>query len=71
MSLSRITLQPLNILKPLEEVDPRVVVVPLSGFSWTTYNELDARGLFDDIVKKEWEEEGEYVSLDLASVFVS
>lgn len=71
MSSSRTILQLLNILKPLEEVDPRVVVVPLSGFSWTTYNELDARGLLDDIVKKEWEEEGEYVPLSLASVFIS
>lgn len=34
--------------KPLE-ADPRVTVVPLSGFDWDTYSEIEERGLLKDV----------------------
>ncbi|EJD03059.1 S-adenosyl-L-methionine-dependent methyltransferase [Fomitiporia mediterranea MF3/22] len=47
----------LEYLKPLEEVDPRVVVVPLSGFTWSTYTEIEARGLLHDVETRSWEDQ--------------
>ncbi|THH09807.1 hypothetical protein EW145_g1765 [Phellinidium pouzarii] len=47
----------LKYLTPLAACDPRVVIVPLSGFDWTTYKEIEARGLLDDVVKKDWTDE--------------
>ncbi|KAL5507205.1 hypothetical protein ACEPAH_6661 [Sanghuangporus vaninii] len=44
----------LPYLKPLEEVDPRVKIIPMSGFAWPTYTALEAEGLLDDVIRKEW-----------------
>ncbi|OCB86899.1 S-adenosyl-L-methionine-dependent methyltransferase [Sanghuangporus baumii] len=44
----------LPYLKPLEEVDPRVKIIPMSGFGWPTYTALEAEGLLDDVIRKEW-----------------
>lgn len=42
----------------LEQYDPRVKVIPLSGFDWSTYTTLEAQGILDDVVKTDWEEGG-------------
>ncbi|KAI5120640.1 hypothetical protein M0805_007977 [Coniferiporia weirii] len=47
----------LKYLQSLEEHDPRLVVVPLSGFDWSTYREIEARGLLEDVVMKKWTDE--------------
>lgn len=39
----------LEYLRPLEQADPRVTVVPLSGFSWSTYAHIEEKGLLDHI----------------------
>ncbi|KAL5523855.1 hypothetical protein ACEPAG_8028 [Sanghuangporus baumii] len=44
----------LPYLKPLEKVDPRVKIIPMSGFTWSTYTALEAEGLLDDVITKEW-----------------
>ncbi|EKM54306.1 uncharacterized protein PHACADRAFT_96901 [Phanerochaete carnosa HHB-10118-sp] len=41
----------LEWLYPLAEADPRVSVVPRSGFSWDTYQYLEEQGLMDHIEK--------------------
>lgn len=40
--------------QPLEDVDPRVTVLPLSGFLWDTYEELSVLGFFKDVEKEDW-----------------
>ncbi|KZV82510.1 S-adenosyl-L-methionine-dependent methyltransferase [Exidia glandulosa HHB12029] len=47
----------LPILKQLEEADPRVVVVPQSGFEWATYAALEAAGHMKDVQVKPWKDE--------------
>ncbi|KAI0342001.1 S-adenosyl-L-methionine-dependent methyltransferase [Trametopsis cervina] len=47
--------QYLEFLRPLEAADPRVVVVPLSGYNWETYLHLEENGLFKDIETVPWE----------------
>lgn len=49
-------------LQPLKEADPRVVLIPSSGYTWSTYTELEAQGLLNDVVTKSWEEEREWAS---------
>ncbi|KAK7472512.1 hypothetical protein VKT23_000627 [Stygiomarasmius scandens] len=44
----------LEYLKPLEEVDPRVKVVPLSGLEWSTYDSVQELGLLSDIETVAW-----------------
>ncbi|EIM83080.1 S-adenosyl-L-methionine-dependent methyltransferase [Stereum hirsutum FP-91666 SS1] len=39
----------LQYLRPLEQADPRVKIVPLSGFTWATYTQLEEMGLLADI----------------------
>ncbi|RPD63943.1 S-adenosyl-L-methionine-dependent methyltransferase [Lentinus tigrinus ALCF2SS1-7] len=46
----------LKQLKPLEEADPRVTVVPMSGHDWDTYAHLEEQGLMKDVVYAPWEE---------------
>ncbi|KAI0689271.1 hypothetical protein C8T65DRAFT_109565, partial [Cerioporus squamosus] len=46
----------LKHLKPLEEADPRVTVVPMSGHSWDTYTHLEEQGLLKDVASTPWEE---------------
>ncbi|PCH43743.1 S-adenosyl-L-methionine-dependent methyltransferase [Wolfiporia cocos MD-104 SS10] len=45
----------LKWLKPLEEADPRVKVVPYSGYEWDTYTFLQDAGLLSDVVSVPWE----------------
>ncbi|THH15037.1 hypothetical protein EW146_g5377 [Bondarzewia mesenterica] len=45
----------LDFLRPLELADPRVKVIPLSGFSWSTYSTLDEMGLFEDMETVPWD----------------
>ena len=40
--------------KPLE-ADPRVTVVPLSGFDWDTYSIIEERGLLNDVETVPWD----------------
>ncbi|ETW81012.1 hypothetical protein HETIRDRAFT_238884, partial [Heterobasidion irregulare TC 32-1] len=45
----------LNYLRPLEEADPRVKVIPMSGFLWTTYSALDEMGILNDVDTVPWD----------------
>ncbi|OSX66405.1 hypothetical protein POSPLADRAFT_1177873 [Postia placenta MAD-698-R-SB12] len=45
----------LNYLKPLEDADSRVKVVPLSGFDWDTYSHIEEAGLLNDVQTVPWE----------------
>lgn len=29
-------------------------MVPLDGYQWVTYREIEEKGLLDDVVKREW-----------------
>ncbi|KAH7888819.1 S-adenosyl-L-methionine-dependent methyltransferase [Phlebopus sp. FC_14] len=42
-------------LKPLEEIDSRVQVLPLDGFSWDTYHALDNQGYLKDVGVMPWD----------------
>ncbi|KAF9448220.1 S-adenosyl-L-methionine-dependent methyltransferase [Macrolepiota fuliginosa MF-IS2] len=44
-------------LKPLEQQDPRVTVINLSGFSWDAYEQIFALGLLDDVERVDWSQE--------------
>ncbi|TFY70882.1 hypothetical protein EVG20_g2110 [Dentipellis fragilis] len=46
----------LEYLKPLEKVDPRVSVVPYSGFVWDTYRHLEEVGLLEEVETVPWDE---------------
>ncbi|RDX44857.1 S-adenosyl-L-methionine-dependent methyltransferase [Lentinus brumalis] len=46
----------LKHLKPLEEADPRVTVVPMSGHAWDTYAHIQEQGLLKDVETAPWEE---------------
>ncbi|PAV18629.1 S-adenosyl-L-methionine-dependent methyltransferase [Pyrrhoderma noxium] len=46
-----------DYVKPLEEYDSRVTVVPLSGYTWSTYPEIEALGLLKDVITREWADE--------------
>jgi len=51
------TLEPyLAYLKPLEEVDPRVKIIPIAGDVWDSYTALEHRGLLADIANIPWTE---------------
>ncbi|KAH9942277.1 S-adenosyl-L-methionine-dependent methyltransferase [Epithele typhae] len=45
----------LKYLKPLEELDSRVTVLPLSGHVWDTYSNIEERGLLQDVQSVPWE----------------
>ncbi|OBZ68250.1 Mitochondrial transcription factor 1 [Grifola frondosa] len=45
----------LPYLRPLQEADPRVTVVPLSGFMWDTYFEIENMGLLEGVETVPWE----------------
>ncbi|KZT43648.1 S-adenosyl-L-methionine-dependent methyltransferase [Sistotremastrum suecicum HHB10207 ss-3] len=45
----------LRYLKGLEGVDSRVVVVPKSGYEWSTYRDIEKMGLLDDVEQLPWE----------------
>ncbi|KZT00848.1 S-adenosyl-L-methionine-dependent methyltransferase [Laetiporus sulphureus 93-53] len=45
----------LKYLMPLQEADPRVKVVPLSGFDWDTYSHIEDAGLLQDVEAVPWE----------------
>ncbi|KAL6310467.1 S-adenosyl-L-methionine-dependent methyltransferase, partial [Sparassis latifolia] len=47
--------QYLKFLRPLEEADSRVKVIPLSGFNWDTYSHIEDLGLLDDVETHAWE----------------
>lgn len=42
-------------VKPLEDADSRVKVVPLSGFEWDTYSHIEEAGLLNDVQTVPWE----------------
>ncbi|GJE94935.1 SAM-dependent methyltransferase [Phanerochaete sordida] len=46
----------LEWLYPLAEADPRVSVVPRSGYSWDTYQYIEEQGLLDHIKKLPFED---------------
>ncbi|TDL24169.1 S-adenosyl-L-methionine-dependent methyltransferase [Rickenella mellea] len=45
----------LDYLKVLEAHDPRVKVVPLSGWAWSSYTEIEAGGLLNEVSESPWE----------------
>jgi len=45
----------LEHLKPLAEADPRVILVPLSGFEWDTYTHIEEAGILKDVETVPWE----------------
>lgn len=53
--------QYLNFLNPLQEADPRVQVLPMNGFSWDTYHQLDVQGFLDDVENIPWNESNPYL----------
>ena len=55
-------MKPTNLYtrQPLEEYDSRVTVVPLSGYTWSTYPEIEALGLLKDVITREWADESMY-----------
>ncbi|KAG2031593.1 S-adenosyl-L-methionine-dependent methyltransferase [Suillus americanus] len=53
--------QYLNFLNPLQEADPRVQVLPMNGFSWDTYHQLDVQGFLDDVENVPWNQSNPYL----------
>ncbi|KAG1807691.1 S-adenosyl-L-methionine-dependent methyltransferase [Suillus subaureus] len=53
--------QYLNFLNPLQEADPRVQVLPMNGFSWDTYHQLDVQGFLDDVENIPWNQSNPYL----------
>ncbi|KAH9892893.1 S-adenosyl-L-methionine-dependent methyltransferase [Cubamyces lactineus] len=45
----------LSALKPLEDADPRVTVLPMSGHSWDTYSYIEEHGLLEGLQTQPWE----------------
>ncbi|KAI0779873.1 S-adenosyl-L-methionine-dependent methyltransferase [Fomes fomentarius] len=45
----------LEYLQPLQDADPRVTVVPMSGHSWDTYTYLEEQGIFNEVEAAPWE----------------
>ncbi|KAI0655989.1 S-adenosyl-L-methionine-dependent methyltransferase [Cubamyces menziesii] len=45
----------LSALKPLEDADPRVTVLPMSGHSWDTYSYIEEHGLLEDVQAQPWD----------------
>jgi hypothetical protein len=43
-------------VKPLQELDDRVHVVPEDAFWWTTYSKIEEDGLLDDVTTHDWNE---------------
>ena len=41
--------------QPLQDADPRVTVVPLSGHQWATYSDIDSEGLLRDVEATPWD----------------
>ncbi|KXN90833.1 Dimethyladenosine transferase 1, mitochondrial [Leucoagaricus sp. SymC.cos] len=46
-----------NYLQPLQAMDPRVTVLPVSGYMWTTYEFIEQMGLLKDVKTVDWSEE--------------
>ncbi|KAI6033034.1 S-adenosyl-L-methionine-dependent methyltransferase [Pisolithus orientalis] len=46
----------LEFLKPLEAADSRVHVLPLDGYSWNSYQKLEADGYLNDINTFPWDQ---------------
>ncbi|KDR75021.1 hypothetical protein GALMADRAFT_98120 [Galerina marginata CBS 339.88] len=44
----------LQYLKPLEELDPRVTVLPMFGKDWATYRKITDMGLLNDVEVTDW-----------------
>ncbi|KAG2750325.1 S-adenosyl-L-methionine-dependent methyltransferase [Suillus brevipes Sb2] len=51
----------LNFLHPLQEADPRVKVLPMNGFSWDTYHQLEVEGFLDDVENVPWNKPNPYL----------
>ncbi|KAL1942687.1 hypothetical protein VTO73DRAFT_4927 [Trametes versicolor] len=47
--------QYLEALKPLQEADSRVTIVPMSGHSWDTYSQIEETGLLKDVESQPWD----------------
>ncbi|KAJ3477929.1 hypothetical protein NLI96_g10130 [Meripilus lineatus] len=60
----------LEHLQPLE-ADPRVTVVPLSGFDWDTYSIIEERGLLNDVETVPWDGGGAFSVRVLVAVMGS
>ncbi|KIJ18865.1 hypothetical protein PAXINDRAFT_109253 [Paxillus involutus ATCC 200175] len=46
----------LDFLRPLEEADPRVRVLPWDGYTWGTYHNLEAEGHLNDVEVSSWQD---------------
>ncbi|EGO25841.1 hypothetical protein SERLADRAFT_369203 [Serpula lacrymans var. lacrymans S7.9] len=44
----------LEYLKPLQEADSRVHVLPMNGHAWDSYHDLECMGLLDSVEKTPW-----------------
>ncbi|KAI0674965.1 S-adenosyl-L-methionine-dependent methyltransferase [Trametes maxima] len=45
----------LSALKPLEDADSRVTVLPMSGHNWDSYSHIEEHGLLEDVRTQPWE----------------
>ncbi|KIJ67701.1 hypothetical protein HYDPIDRAFT_126002 [Hydnomerulius pinastri MD-312] len=45
----------LDYLRPLQEVDPRVQVLPWDAYKWATYTNLEAEGYLGDVEVSSWD----------------
>ncbi|KAF8069972.1 hypothetical protein FPV67DRAFT_1753867 [Lyophyllum atratum] len=46
----------LEYLRPLQEADPRVIVVDRDGYNWDSYQHISERGLLDDVERLAWDQ---------------
>ncbi|KAF5351667.1 hypothetical protein D9756_007711 [Leucocoprinus leucothites] len=44
-------------LKPLEDIDPRITVVPVSGYQWNAYDYISNHGYLEDVQTIDWSQE--------------
>ncbi|KAG2132443.1 S-adenosyl-L-methionine-dependent methyltransferase [Suillus bovinus] len=51
----------LDFLHPLQEADPRVQILPMNGFSWDTYHQLDVQGFLDGVENVPWNQPNPYL----------
>ncbi|KAF9244873.1 S-adenosyl-L-methionine-dependent methyltransferase [Melanogaster broomeanus] len=46
----------LDFLRPLQEVDPRVQVLPWHAYDWNTYHKLEVGGYLNDVPVSSWQD---------------
>lgn len=64
--MPRVLVHPLPLLiivsfQPLEALDPRLTIIPISGYHWDAYECISAQGLLDDVQPTDWSQ-GIYIT---------